>query len=608
MSTFKSVVTDLGQARIATAIESGQDINITQMAVGDGGGKATVPVSTQTRLVKETYRIKLNSLKTDSKHANWVIAEAIIPASAGGFWMREMGLYADDGTLIAVCNMAETYKPALEEGSGRTQTLRMVITVTSTDAVSLTIDDSLIVATEEYVNDLLAAHEKSRNHPDGTLTAKGFVQLSSAVNSASEVLAATPKAVKTANDNANGRLPSGGTAVASTKLATARKIAGVAFDGTADISIPPANVGALPATGTAAAATKLATPRKIAGVAFDGMADISIAAGNVGAVPTAGGDVGYLANSARYSIKPGVWEGLGALAAQYTNPKSPFLIPFGLAAPAGVSNYLPIIKGLTHTQTHGYGAAVSFGALTSGNPDYARACIHVIGDNGKTAVWIFDPNTNGLACPGDINGADIYGSKFSAGYLVANKVAYLDRSQGTYIGWNESGSRGESNFINNRGNGPGGFVFRTINIDNTVQTGQVIFSGTGDLSTSGTITEAGQRVYSPNNKPTPEAVNSIQRDTCNVAGFVSGSVSAPYMRHSTSNAVVTLATNQWTNASFVGDIRLGASSEFQERGNNERMGGGVMTSFKDAGSSNYWIRLRPLQKLINGNWYTVGYA
>lgn len=200
MSTFKSVVTDLGQARIAAAIQSGQDINITQMAVGDGGGSATVPVSTQTKLVKETYRIKLNSLKTDSKHANWIIAEAIIPASVGGFWMREMGLYAADGTLIAVSNMADTYKPTLEEGSGRTQTLRMVIVVTNTDAVSLTIDDSLIVATEEYVNDLLADHEASRRHPDGTLTAKGFVQLSNAVDSTSEVLAATPKAVKVVNE------------------------------------------------------------------------------------------------------------------------------------------------------------------------------------------------------------------------------------------------------------------------------------------------------------------------------------------------------------------------------------------------------------------------
>lgn len=251
MSKFKSVVTALGQARIASAIESGKDVNITQLAVGDGNGSATTPSASQTALVHETYRLPLNSIKTDNKNANWIIAEAIIPSSVGGFWMREMGLFSSEGELIAVSNMADSYKPTLEEGSGRTQTLRMVITVTDTDAVTLTIDDTLVIATEEYVNNLLAEHEASRRHPDGTLTDKGFVQLSSAVDSASEILAATPKAVKTsydlaksANDNANGRLPSGGTAVAANKLATARKIAGVAFDGTADIAITAENINA----------------------------------------------------------------------------------------------------------------------------------------------------------------------------------------------------------------------------------------------------------------------------------------------------------------------------------------------------------------------------
>ena len=288
MSTFKSVVTTLGQSRIAAAIAAGTDINITQLAVGDGNGKATTPVATQTQLVKEVYRTPLNSLKLDPSHANWIIAEAVISASVGGFWMREMGLFADDGALIAVCNMADTYKPTLAEGSGRTQTLRMVIAVSNTEAISLLIDDSVIMATEQYVNDLLAAHEKSRNHPDGTLTDKGFVQLSNSVTSDSESLAATPKAVKAANDNANGRLPSDGTAQAASKLATARKVAGVDFDGTKDISITAADVGALPADGTAAAATKLATARKIAGVDFDGTKDISITAAGVGALPAAG--------------------------------------------------------------------------------------------------------------------------------------------------------------------------------------------------------------------------------------------------------------------------------------------------------------------------------
>jgi len=232
MSTFKSVVTTLGQARIATAIAAGTDINITQLAVGDGNGKATTPVATQTKLVKEVYRTPLNSLKLDPSHGNWVIAEAVLSASVGGFWMREMGLFSSDGALIAVCNMADTYKPTLAEGSGRTQTLRMVIAVSNTEAISLLIDDSVIMATEQYVNDLLAAHEKSRNHPDGTTAAKGFVQLSSSVSSTSEALAATPKAVKAVNDNANSRVPS------------TRKINGKALS--ADQTLTAADVGALP--------------------------------------------------------------------------------------------------------------------------------------------------------------------------------------------------------------------------------------------------------------------------------------------------------------------------------------------------------------------------
>ncbi|WP_205965129.1 tail fiber protein, partial [Rahnella sp. Larv3_ips] len=126
--------------------------------------------------------------------------------------------------------MADTYKPTLAEGSGRTQTLRMVIAVSNTEAISLLIDDSVIMATEQYVNDLLAAHEKSRNHPDGTLTAKGFVQLSSSVSSTSEALAATPKAVKAVNDNANSRVPS------------SRKVNNKPLS--ADITLLPEDVGA----------------------------------------------------------------------------------------------------------------------------------------------------------------------------------------------------------------------------------------------------------------------------------------------------------------------------------------------------------------------------
>lgn len=200
---FKSVVTTAGQARIAAAMANGTQVDIKQMAVGDGNGQPTTPVASQTALVHEVYRQAVNSTRVDKTRSNWMVVETIIPASSGGFWMRELGLIAGDGTLLAVCNMAETYKPTLEEGSGRTQTLRMVIAVSDSEAIALTLDDSLIFATEEYVNLQIAGHEKTRNHPDASLTAKGLVQLSSATNSSSETLAATPKAVKAAYDLAN---------------------------------------------------------------------------------------------------------------------------------------------------------------------------------------------------------------------------------------------------------------------------------------------------------------------------------------------------------------------------------------------------------------------
>ncbi|MDJ1220633.1 phage tail protein, partial [Escherichia coli] len=143
----------------------------------------------------------------DKRNSNYIIAELVIPPEVGGFWMRELGLYDDAGTLIAVANMAESYKPALAEGSGRSQTCRMVIIVSSVASVELTIDTTTVMATQDYVDDKIAEHEQSRRHPDASLTAKGFTQLSSATNSTSETLAATPKAVKTVMDETNKKAP-----------------------------------------------------------------------------------------------------------------------------------------------------------------------------------------------------------------------------------------------------------------------------------------------------------------------------------------------------------------------------------------------------------------
>lgn len=200
MSKYKAIITTTGAAKIAAASAGGTQLKITRMAVGDGNGTLPTPNPAQTKLLNEKYRATLNGLTIDKAIKNHIIAELIVPANVGGFWLREMGLYDDFGTLIAVANMAESYKPKLEEGSGRTQTLRMILIVSSAAAISVIAGGDTVLATKDFVADAIKDHEKTRNHPDASTIAKGLVQLSSATTSADETKAATPKAVKAVND------------------------------------------------------------------------------------------------------------------------------------------------------------------------------------------------------------------------------------------------------------------------------------------------------------------------------------------------------------------------------------------------------------------------
>ncbi|MEL5590924.1 phage tail protein [Serratia ureilytica] len=200
MSKYKAIITTAGAAKIAAASAGGTQLKIVRMAVGDGNGMLPTPNPAQTKLVNEKYRAALNGLTIDKALKNHILAEMIIPANVGGFWLREMGLYDEAGTLIAVSNMAESYKPKLEEGSGRTQTLRMILIVSSTEAVQVIAGGDTVLATKDFVADAIAAHEKTRNHPDASSTAKGMVQLSSATTSTDETKASTPKALKTVSD------------------------------------------------------------------------------------------------------------------------------------------------------------------------------------------------------------------------------------------------------------------------------------------------------------------------------------------------------------------------------------------------------------------------
>ncbi|MCT8345569.1 phage tail protein, partial [Photorhabdus kleinii] len=229
---YFAILTKLGAAKLANAAALGTKISITHMAVGDGAGKLPEPDANQTQLVNEKRRAAINTLSVDPVNTNQIIAEQIIPESEGGWWMREIGLFDGEDSLIAVANCPETYKPQLQEGSGRTQTVRMILIVNSTESVTLKVDPSVVLATREYVDkntievkaycdnafkEHLAASDPHPQYllkknlpplPDASLTQKGIVQLSSATNSVSETLSATPKAVKAAYDLAASKLAS----------------------------------------------------------------------------------------------------------------------------------------------------------------------------------------------------------------------------------------------------------------------------------------------------------------------------------------------------------------------------------------------------------------
>lgn len=210
---FLSVITAVGAEKLAAAIVSGDRVNFVEMSVGDGNGVIHRPDESQTALVNERFRTRLNSLKVVDSEKNVIAAEMIMPPETGGFTIREAALYDEDGVCMAVASVPETYKPLLAEGSGRFTVIRIWLAVSSTEAVELIVDPGIVLATVEdviqvgndakdYTDEQLGEHAQSRNHPDATLSEKGFTRLSNAIDSDSEKQAATPAAIKAAIESA----------------------------------------------------------------------------------------------------------------------------------------------------------------------------------------------------------------------------------------------------------------------------------------------------------------------------------------------------------------------------------------------------------------------
>ncbi|AXD21324.1 TPA: tail fiber protein [Salmonella enterica subsp. enterica serovar Concord] len=195
---FYTLLTDRGMAKIASALADKKQIHLQKMAVGDGGGQYYEPTASQTNLRHEVWRGEMNTLTVAPNNPNWLIAELVLPEEVGGWYVREVGVFDNEGELIAIGKFPESYKPLLPGGCGKQVCIRLIMEVSNTTAMTLTVDPSIVLATRDYVDARLDEHELSTNHPDATLTQKGFTQLSNATDSDDETKAATPKAVKAA--------------------------------------------------------------------------------------------------------------------------------------------------------------------------------------------------------------------------------------------------------------------------------------------------------------------------------------------------------------------------------------------------------------------------
>ncbi|HFT1683862.1 TPA: phage tail protein [Providencia stuartii] len=251
---YFALLTKLGENLLAQATALGTKIELTHMAVGDGGGKLPTPDTNQTKLIAEKRRAAINTLFIDDNNKNQIVAEQIIPEKDGGWWIREIGLFDKAGNLIAVANCPETYKPQLEEGSGRTQAIRMVLIVSHTESVTLKIDPSVILATRDYVDDSvkksIEEHEKGRKHPEASTTAKGFVQLADTL-SEDNTKAITPKLATEINQRATNAQTTANTANtnatnannnANNRVPSTRKVNNKPLS--ADINLTASDVGA----------------------------------------------------------------------------------------------------------------------------------------------------------------------------------------------------------------------------------------------------------------------------------------------------------------------------------------------------------------------------
>ncbi|MBV5979926.1 phage tail protein [Pseudomonas aeruginosa] len=287
---YGGFLTDKGAAKQIEAAAGGLRRDITHMLIGDGGGAPgetpdPVPSPSQTALIRQRYRVKLNRLVAAEDSPSVLVAEAILPQEVGGWWMRELGLEDSDGDLIAVADCAPSYKPLVSEGAGRTQTVRLHIAVSHAEIVNLLIDPNVVTATVADLNKALL-EVRAINDATGQMTLEqgGGITLPLSLSPTG----VAPGTYRSLTVDAKGRATSGSnpTTLGGYGITDALAKSEAVEEPTPHKLLRLNGAGQLPAsiTGNAASATKLTSERILAcsgaatgSAVFDGTRDVSIA-------------------------------------------------------------------------------------------------------------------------------------------------------------------------------------------------------------------------------------------------------------------------------------------------------------------------------------------
>ena len=205
MAQYSAVFTTYGTQQLAKAIANNKPLTATHFAVGDGNGNAVTVSASQERLVNEKYRATISAVSLDPRNNKQVIFELTIPEDIGGFYIREMGVFDENNKLVAYANCPESFKPTLASGSGKVQVMRMILLVASSNAVTLTVDDSVIFVTRGQLtpqtitaNSANGVDQYGHSHAidKASTTKPGIVQLTNDTGLDSENLGLTAKAGK----------------------------------------------------------------------------------------------------------------------------------------------------------------------------------------------------------------------------------------------------------------------------------------------------------------------------------------------------------------------------------------------------------------------------